>query len=243
MRWWVGFGVCALMLGCSSRPLPNEADVGRGAGGAGAGTGAGGTGTAGGGGAAGGAGAEGGAGAAGVSGGAGGTGAAGGGGAGAGGGDTCPFGEAVSKASAATPDQFATPVYFNGGAPVPAGRYRVSYVDGCMKYSATQGWAVNAYDETGCCTWWIVGETTGDRKIGAPGTIGFLVGQGGFSDFDACVAANRAIAPRTFEHAGGRLGIWLADSPYSDNLPGLDGRNPKWKLDRLTSCSSSGQDP
>ncbi|HMF44159.1 MAG TPA: hypothetical protein VKQ32_25980 [Polyangia bacterium] len=149
----------------------------------------------------------------------------------------CPYGDAVSVATAATPDLFATPVYFNGGSPLPSGPYEVSYVDGCMKYSGYQGWAVNAYDETGCCNWWIISETPADRRTEAPGTIGFLVGAGGFQDFDACVAANRDVAPKTFFHPGGRIGIWLKDDPYADNLPGLDGRNPKWGLARLADCS------
>lgn len=152
------------------------------------------------------------------------------------GGDTCPFGEAMNDATADSLDLFAAPAYFNGGEPVPAGRYQVSYVDGCMKYSATQGWAVNAYDETGCCQWWIVGETMADKKIEAPGTIGFLVGEGGFQDFDGCVTANQAVAAKTFDHTGGRLGIWLADEPYTDDVPGTDGRNPMWHIDRLASC-------
>ena len=28
---------------------------------------------------------------------------------------------------------------------LPAGRYRVEYVDGCLKYSGSQGWSLNAY--------------------------------------------------------------------------------------------------
>jgi len=213
---WVAVGACAIGLGCSSRPLRGVAGVEGGAPQPGVGP------VAGIGGAGGGASDA----------------AASGDDGGQGDEDACSLGEAMSHAAADSPDEFAVPVFLNGGVAVPAGRYRVSYVDGCMKYSGTQGWAVNAYDETGCCNWWIVGETSFDRKIEAPGTIGFLVGQGGFQDFDACVNANRAIAPRTFEHAGGRLAIWLADSPYGDNLPGLDGRNPKWRIDRLASCAA-----
>ena len=217
----------ALLAGCSSRPLPWTTGSGGGE--------AGGRGIVGSGGSGGGGGA--------ASRGRGGAGGGGGSVAGDAGdgtdtGDTCSFGEAVSQATAATPQTFATPVSFNGGRPIPAGRYQVSYVDGCMKYSGAQDWAVNAYDETGCCNWWIVGETTADRKIEAPGTIGFLVGQGGFQEFDACVAANRILPPKTFDHAGGRLAIWLRDEPYGDNLPGLDGRNPTWRLDRMASCSA-----
>jgi hypothetical protein len=33
-----------------------------------------------------------------------------------------------------------------------------------------------------------------------------------------------------FDFAGGELGVWLEDNPYSDNVPGLNGRSPAWRL-------------
>ena len=60
-----------------------------------------------------------------------------------------------------------------------------------------------------------------------PGSVGFLVSNGGFATFEECVAANRALPPSEFEFSGGKLGVWLQDSPYSDNLAGLDERTPK----------------
>jgi hypothetical protein len=52
-----------------------------------------------------------------------------------------------------------------------------------------------------------------------------------------CVAANLALEPVELEFAGGRLGVWLQDSPYSDNLAGVDGRNPSWSLTLLGDCA------
>jgi hypothetical protein len=47
----------------------------------------------------------------------------------------------AGETSLTTPDQldlFGAPTYFNDGKPVPAGRYLMTYVDGCMKYSGDQ---------------------------------------------------------------------------------------------------------
>lgn len=122
-------------------------------------------------------------------------------------------------------------VLWNGGAPLPKGHYRITYVDGCMKYSGPQGWTVNAYAD-GPDTLYVV--ENGARLAPAPGTIGFHLGEGGFSTFDACVSANLAEdAPFEFDFPGGTLGLELADQPYADNVAGEGGRNPTY---RLSSC-------
>jgi hypothetical protein len=141
-------------------------------------------------------------------------------------------GVAGSYATQQSLDLFGQIVYFEGGAALPAGHYRVQYVDGCMKYSAAQDWAVNAYAD-GSDSFWLVGNTSSDRILIPPGTVGFLVGSGGFATFDECVAANQALPPKEFQFAGGKIGVWLSDSPYSDNVAGVDGRNPKWSLTLL----------
>ena len=137
----------------------------------------------------------------------------------------CDYGTLVA-------DAFGATTWWNGGAAVPAGHYRVTYVDGCMKYSSSQGWAVNAY-ANGPDTLYVA-TTTGTGFAPAPGTVGFLPNQGGFASFDACVAANQANdAPFEFDYGGGPLGLWLADNPYTDNVAGENGRNPTY---RLSSC-------
>ncbi len=139
----------------------------------------------------------------------------------------CDFGTVVSDIS-------GNVVSWNGGAALPAGHYRVTYVDGCMKYSTAQDWSVNAYaGNAGPDEFWIVSGSSQNRIVSPPGTIGFVVSSGGFATFDECVQANEASEPLTFDFAGGPLGVWLADSPYTDNVAGKDNRNPTW---RLSSC-------
>lgn len=135
----------------------------------------------------------------------------------------CDYGTIVA-------DVFGSVVYWNNGF-VPAGHYRVTYVDGCMKYSSSQDWSVNAY-ANGPDTLFIV---TSNATLGAaPGTVGFIQGQGGFKNFDDCVSANLANdVPFEFDWSGGSLGLALSDNPYTDNVAGENGRSPTY---RLSSC-------
>jgi len=145
----------------------------------------------------------------------------------------CKIGEATSTATSTMLDLFGTPEYFNGGAPLPAGRYRITYLDGCMKYSAPQGWTVNAY-ASGMSCWYVIGATTADRIVVPPGTVGYIAGSGAYTNFDDCVTASLAVPPVEFAITTAQpLGIWLLDSPYSDNLAGVDGRNPRWGLESI----------
>ena len=75
------------------------------------------------------------------------------------------------------------------------------------------------------------------------GTVGFMVSSGGFATFDECVAANLALPATEFDFGGGRLGLWLEDRPYSDNLPGLDGRSPSGRRTRRDRASTSSDLP
>ncbi len=59
----------------------------------------------------------------------------------------------------------------------------------------------------------------------------------GFELFEDCVTANLAVAPLTYEHTGGPLGIFLADTNYPDNVPGEGERNPEWRLVRDGACA------
>jgi hypothetical protein len=55
----------------------------------------------------------------------------------------------------------------------------------------------------------------------------------GFATFDECIAANQVVPPEDYYHPGGRLGVWLSDTPYYDNVPGENGRGPTWALEKL----------
>jgi hypothetical protein len=150
----------------------------------------------------------------------------------------CTFGQASSQATASDLNLFGTVAYFNGGQPLPAGSYKLTYVDGCMMYGSGQGWTVNAYAD-GHDGWWLVGATSSDKILVLPGTIGYAPDAGAFSDFAGCVAASLLSPPVTFLHQGGVLGVWLQDSPYSDNTAGENDRNPSWRLDGVD-CTDAG---
>jgi hypothetical protein len=107
-----------------------------------------------------------------------------------------------------------------------------------MKYGGGQGWTVNAYAD-GSAGWWLVGATTSDKIKVLPGTIGYAVGAGAFDQFEDCVSASKLAAPVMFTHAGGKLGVWLQDAPYSDNTAGVNDRNPVWRLQRVD-CTDGG---
>jgi hypothetical protein len=127
------------------------------------------------------------------------------------------------------------PVFFEDGDPIPAGRYTLTYLEGCMKYAPDQGWTVNATDETGCCSWYLIGADTTQKKLVAPGNVGFVPGMGAHVEYDACVSASRATAPKTFDHPGGPLGIFLQDAGYTDNVTGEED-NPGWRLSGTLTC-------
>jgi hypothetical protein len=142
-------------------------------------------------------------------------------------GDGCTLGEAGSFATDDSLDLFGQTTYFAKSATLPAGRYRVSYVDGCMKYSVFLPWTVNqSSPPTG---WWLVGTSTSDKIAPLPGVAStdFL------GSFEACVSASKSVPAVEFDFGGGKLGLWLDDAPYQDNMAGENGRNPKWQLTLL----------
>jgi hypothetical protein len=151
-------------------------------------------------------------------------------------GNSCDLGEVASTGTQDNLDLFGTVIYFGGGAALAAGRYRATYVDGCMKYGGGQDWTIHAYATAEPYGWWFVGETTADKIVAPPGTVGYATSNGAFATFAECVAANLVLPPLEFDFAGGKLGVWLQDSPYSDNMAGEGGRNPKWQLTLLAPC-------
>ena len=146
---------------------------------------------------------------------------------------SCGFGSAGNFATQASLDLFGQTVFFVDGGALPAGHYQIAYVDGCMKYGAPQDWTVNAYaEDAGSDHWWVVRNSSGTQTVlTPPGTSGYLVDAGGYATFTDCVNANLLQdQPKEFDFDGGPLGLWLADSPYTDNVAGDNGRNPKWSL-------------
>jgi hypothetical protein len=160
-------------------------------------------------------------------------------------GPTCDLGAAGSYATQQDLTLFGAITYFDNGAVLPAGHYRVQNLGGCMKYSNSgQDWTVHAYADGSDAFW--IGTVSGDKLFMPPGTVGYsatLGGGGAYVDFDDCVAANLALAPAEFDFVGGQLGVWLADDNPGDNVAGVsdDGGidNPKWSLTLLSgSCTN-----
>ena len=147
----------------------------------------------------------------------------------------CSFGSAASLAVPGMLDLFGQISYFGDGGVLPGGRYVVRYVDGCMKYGGGQDWTIHAY-ASGSIAWWLVGASSSIQYLMPPGTVGYAASNGAYVQFADCVAANLLLPPVEFDFDGGVLGVWLQDSPYSDNLAGEGGRNPSWQLTRLGGC-------
>ena len=116
--------------------------------------------------------------------------------------------------------------YFAAGADLPAGPYRVTYVDGCIRYDPTiYWWAVNGSFNF---EYMLAGATTADAIQVAPGVVSLP----GNTSFDDCVAASQGLSV-DITLAGGKLGIYNNDFKPSDNLPSMSGENPTWRLERL----------
>jgi hypothetical protein len=149
-------------------------------------------------------------------------------------GSACSFGSAASIATSANLNLFGQIVYYEDGGAFPAGRYRASYTDGCMKYDYIFGWTVQGSGPDAGGGFWLVSKSTTDLVVKPPGIVG---GIGGYATFDECVAANLAMdLPVEFDFDGGPLGVWLDDNPYLDNVAGDNGRNPAWSLVYLQAC-------
>jgi hypothetical protein len=144
----------------------------------------------------------------------------------------CALGSAGSFATSDNLNLFGDIVYYEDGGALPAGRYRIKYVDGCMKYDYFFNWQVQstAPDSGSGNGFWFVGNTSDDRIVMPPGSTS------AFATFDECVTANLAVPAQEFAFDGGKIGVWLDDTPYADNTAGDDGRNPKWQLTLLGTC-------
>jgi hypothetical protein len=152
---------------------------------------------------------------------------------------TCPDGGPTDAGSPCSPDAALVPPedvtpdyldntvkYFGGGAPLPAGRYRLAYVSGCVKYNGYSNFTVNGQSTF---EYWLVGASASDQLYVAPGTVapGIPFGYPVLSD---CVSANQALPPLDFDFAGGPLGMYNNDFQPSDNVIDPTGGAPTWRL-------------
>lgn len=149
----------------------------------------------------------------------------------------------------------ATVQYFAGGASLPQGRYRISYVDGCCTAGSPTilgsdaaaadwgiGWAVNTQADTPGPASVSLFDESGKALLVAPGLAGsFTDEKTAFSSYAACVAANCKEPPKDFDFAGGKLGIARdlgGAAGAVDDSPGelAGGRNPTFRLSRVDAC-------
>jgi hypothetical protein len=160
----------------------------------------------------------------------------------------CHLGNGVTLPEDKTVDLAGNLQLFVGGATLPAGRYRLSYVDGCNIYSVLGTKSVSGkgncalVDENGA----YIADTPGTVALVPVGVIsladGYLIPA--YSTYDECVAANCEPPPLDFDFAGGKLGV--KSNPPSVDTASLGlvilggesegGRNPTFRLTRLDPC-------
>jgi hypothetical protein len=158
-------------------------------------------------------------------------------------GPTCQVGSGIVLPEDLTVDVPGASVrYFAGGAALPAGRYRLTYVDGCNTYGIGIGWTVHGGRTVlGVFSCSLIGDD-GNAFAFTPGTELYPdAGIGEVYVYADCVAANCSQAPLDFDFAGGRLGI-LRDGGgvlgAIDDLGGEyeGGRSPTFRLSLLDAC-------
>ena len=108
------------------------------------------------------------------------------------------------------------------------------YEDGDIVTIDGQDWTVNAYEQGGCCHWWVTSGEPATDVVMAPGNVGWSTANGAHASFGECVSASQSLAPVEFVHAGGPIGLRLQDSNFPDNTAGEGGVNPRWRLS--TAC-------
>jgi hypothetical protein len=105
---------------------------------------------------------------------------------------------------------------------VAPGNYRISYVNGALRYNANQGWRLNAHNTFPA---YYVEYNDGAAEIAFPGTV---VEYGSQTQVEAANAG----ASIDIVHTGGSLGMYLHDGPIEDNVAGSP--NPTFRLTLLT---------
>lgn len=110
-----------------------------------------------------------------------------------------------------TPYIFSSEIqWFSGdSSDFPEGLYEVRYVEGAMKYNGSFGWSVNYSVTAG----FLVKYNDGANEVSAVVITGDFVNQ-------AAAEAANAGQKVQFTHTGGKIGIYLKDSPYNDNVEG-----------------------
>lgn len=156
-------------------------------------------------------------------------------------GSPCDLGGGVQLPDDVTVDVLGSLRFFAKGAVLPAGRYRLSYVDGCNTYGVGGGWTIHALDGAGDLASCNVVDENGGHVARAPGTTGILAGENAaFETYEACVAANCRVPPVDFDFAGGKLAAHrdgvLIGSVDDSGGEDVGGRSPTFRLTSLDHC-------
>jgi hypothetical protein len=165
----------------------------------------------------------------------------------------CELGDGIALPEELTVDvQGGMIQYYAQGAKLPAGRYRVSYVDGCATFGGKPsdglevGWSVNGQNTMPGIWGCYLVDDAGMAFAIPPGTVGSFVGGseadggGAYKTYAECVAANCDLPPFDFDYPGGKLGVARDGGGIGsfDDLGGEaeGGRSPTFRLTRLDGC-------
>ena len=115
-----------------------------------------------------------------------------------------------------TPSIFDDTVsYWNNGDDLPAGKYKVTWVEGCMRYGPTGLWGVNAQN---------ILNPNDPHKFQVSRELDSDVPLDKCPHCDYATQADAEAAEgtweTTFDFVGGKMGCYLFDDPYRDNAAG-----------------------
>jgi len=170
---------------------------------------------------------------------------------------SCELAPGVRLPDDATAEPLGLTDYFADGAVLPPGRYRIAYVDGCMRFDLSAlgadlgglfGWTIHTSvsdTTTGAGACWLIGDN--DTLLQpTPGTQGLLIGLapypagGAYASYGECVAGNCLLPADEFPFAGGKLGVRYGSgqtlTPVVVSGIGQGGRAPTFRLTRLDPC-------
>lgn len=103
-----------------------------------------------------------------------------------------------------------TPSYFNSGASWPSGIYRVTYIEGALRYNEMFDWGLN---DSALHRFTILYNDGAAEAIAPSLDYQKLASQ-------VAIEVHNAGQFVEFTHTGGKIGVFLEDFPYSDNVPG-----------------------
>jgi hypothetical protein len=166
----------------------------------------------------------------------------------------CDLGDGIVLPEALTVDVAGGAIqYYAHGAVLPAGRYQLSYVDGCATFGGRPsdglnvGWTVNGQATMPGVWGCYLAAADGAAFAVTPGTTGTFAGPstddgigGAFMTYAECVEANCDLPAFEFDFPGGKLGVGRDGGGVGsvDDLGGEaeGGVSPTFRLYRMDGC-------